>query len=315
MSLIRLIAVWLSATLAVTTLSLAGVPLTGAGGTKGGSSAPPPSYTGVGDVVSGAYANWGLRAYTASQADGAHAGIKAQRLSDGHTCDLLITTGGFVLSTSVTANCSAGGENGQAASAWGASDTLLAATFYDLSGNGRDVSHAYDGGQAVLTLGATAATTYATAAGGAYCTTGTHSLPVTVSVSAVYYRATTSGFQTIVSFGGIPAQLGSGSGADKILFYAGNQPNVTLTDNTWHAVQAIFNGASSSVYIDGSSTTGLDPGAIGSTAAAICFNSSANAWVGRYREATVYANAQAASFASSLSGLDGVQRGASGWGF
>lgn len=53
--------------------------------------------------------------------------------------------------------------------------------------------------------------------------------------------------------------------ANQVLLYAGTvATNQTVNDNTWHTHQATFNSSSSAAYIDGSSTTGLNPGTAGS---------------------------------------------------
>jgi hypothetical protein len=77
------------------------------------------SYVGAGDVVSGATAWFGLRAYNAAYASGSNAAINLRRASDNHTCNLLITTSGGLGNT---ANCSTGGDNGQSAAAWAGTD-------------------------------------------------------------------------------------------------------------------------------------------------------------------------------------------------
>lgn len=80
------------------------------------------------------------------------------------------------------------------------------------------------------------------------------------SVSSVQRR--TGAF---TSFGGvIQANAGTGFGynnsANTGAMYKGVVGSFAMTDSAFHATQAVFNGASSSVLMDGTSTTGLNPG-------------------------------------------------------
>lgn len=73
-------------------------------------------YTGPGDVVAGATAWYGLRAYSAAvAATGTQKAVKIRRASDDHLCDVLIATSGLLGNT---ANCGTGGDNGQSVAAF-----------------------------------------------------------------------------------------------------------------------------------------------------------------------------------------------------
>jgi hypothetical protein len=83
------------------------IPLTGAGrvfiGSGGGSSA---ALVFPGDIVSGAWAWWGLRAYNAAYATGSNNAINVRRASDNATQNIVILTSGALDIT--TANSFAG---------------------------------------------------------------------------------------------------------------------------------------------------------------------------------------------------------------
>ena len=115
-----LLAIGPAAEASITTTG-AGKPVAAGGGGGG--------YTGPGDVVSGAAVFYGLRAYNATWADGAHKAVNIKRASDGQTCDVLLTTSGGL--GNVTA-CSGSGSG--AASAFCASDTCTVVTWYDQAG-------------------------------------------------------------------------------------------------------------------------------------------------------------------------------------
>lgn len=81
----------------------------------------------------------------------------------------------------------------------------------------------------------------------------TQAQPVTVSV--VYIRGSASGD---VVYAGGPLV---GASNNVVRMNAGTIVDTTATNGSWHAAQAIFNGASSAAYVDGGSSTGLNAGA------------------------------------------------------
>jgi hypothetical protein len=73
--------------------------------------------------------------------------------------------------------------------------------------------------------------------------------------------------RTTVTFGnvfggatGANAVLGEVNTANTLFFYAGGQVNCTAADNAAHAIQAVFNGASSVANVDGTQTSGNSGG-------------------------------------------------------
>jgi len=221
------------------------------------------AYTGPGDIItSNALGWWGLRAYSA-----ATRGTNAVRLCDAldaHCADAITdaTTGNLVIPSS-NPDCT------------GSACTIK--TWYDQSGAlGCTSATACDVTQATIALRPTLTVS---CIGSLPCATWTatqgmqsalfdanHAQPYTFS--AVFKRTgafTNAGYALGQDSGAIG--LGFDTSADTGLIYAGTYPtNFTLSDSTNHAVQALFNDASSSVYVDGSSTS-LSPGVNGLTTA------------------------------------------------
>lgn len=104
--------------------------------TMGGASGAPASYTGPGDVVSGAKAFWGLRAYNAAYATGSNKAVQVTRTSDSETCDVLINSSGNLGNTT---GCS-GADSGVTIATFCNATTCNVKKFYDQSGNGFDIA-------------------------------------------------------------------------------------------------------------------------------------------------------------------------------
>ena len=85
------------------------------------------AYVGPGDIVSGATAWYGLRAYSAAiAATGTQKAINIRRASDNTTKDILIRKSGNLDPTTAATFC--------------ASTTCYVTTWYDQTGNGNDVA-------------------------------------------------------------------------------------------------------------------------------------------------------------------------------
>jgi hypothetical protein len=77
------------------------------------------------------------------------------------------------------------------------------------------------------------------------------------SMSGVAVRTgNTTTFGTIINSGDNGPELPFGSSANSLGEYAGSVLTAAAKDGTWHAIQGLFNSASSSIYIDGSPTSG-----------------------------------------------------------
>lgn len=225
----------------------------------------PATYTGPGDVVSGANAWYSCqRAYNAAYATGSNKGCNVRRASDSETCDFLIaTTGSIGLSTA----CS-GADNGVSLATYCNATTCAVTKAYDQTGNGNDASQATAASQPNLTpsaFGSLAAMQTTGGTGhslvtGATVTSSTQ--PLSYSAVAEATTLTTSPFvgPIISSFqSGTQIQFAywdsttSASGAVRL--YAGANTTVTAAANALHAFQVLVNNASSVVRVDNTETT------------------------------------------------------------
>lgn len=94
----------------------------------GAQAVAPPSYQGPGDLIPGATAWYGLRAYTLNYAQAHGPLLRLHRLSDDDQCDVnAADTGGF----GQTANCPQSGNNGTTADAFCNATTCVVVALYD----------------------------------------------------------------------------------------------------------------------------------------------------------------------------------------
>lgn len=224
------------------------------------------SYQGPGDIVPSALFWVGLRAYNLTNADGTHKSVALTRTSDSHTCDLLIATAGNTLGT--TTSCSTGGDNGTAIATWCNATTCKIDKFYDQSGNSRDFVSTNSANEARLNTSPIAAEWFS--ATSPYCTSGSFAAAPQSTASLVAQANTgiaPASLGAFVAYGN-PSQVGWNS-TNTWFIYDGSVVTATASDSAYHAIQAVFNGASSDAYIDGSSNT-LNAGAGGSGSAAAC---------------------------------------------
>lgn len=142
-------------------------------------------------------------------------------------------------------------------------------TWYDQSGNGRDLTQATDANRPAIVLGAlgvwpcmefTTATMALLAAGNVTPATGL------ASFSVVGNRTVGTGAATLLRQNGNANRIGTSSVANTWRIVGGTSGSVAAAaaDAAWHAAIGVMNGASSLINIDGTETTGT---AAGSTAA------------------------------------------------
>lgn len=213
---------------------------------------PEPPYVGPGDVVSSATRWWGLRAYTLASV-GANA-VRLRRDSDNAEQDFATIAGG--------------GLDTSAISSFKGAANLFIVKLYDQSGNGVDFIQTTAASQLSFALSVLSAkpvgrkdvdnTNLVTASA-----FGTLAQPFTFSY--VTRRTSNILFRAVLadSVDGSP-QMGWADVSDTMRFYAGasNQDVSGVTDNMWHAVQAVFNGSSSDLNINGTVNT-KNPGTDG----------------------------------------------------
>ncbi len=212
------------------------------------------SYTGPGDIQSGAKAWWGLRAYSAAKR-----GTKAVNVcdaADAHCVDALTsaTTGNLVIPSS-NPDCTGG--------------ACTIKIWYDQSGGTNcgsaacDVTQATIGNRATLAINCIGSLTCAQGiiTNGEYDSTApitSLTQPYTLSVVSARTGSFTSE-QTVLYLRDGGGLVGFSSTTGQAEMFAGSFVQATAANTTTHAFQAMFNGASSNFYIDGSANT-LDAG-------------------------------------------------------
>lgn len=211
-----------------------------------------PVYSGPGDVVSGASMWWGLRAYNAAYIGNKL--INVIQTSNSHTCDILAASNGGLGNT---ANCSTGGDNGQSAASFCGS-TCNIDEAYDQTGNGNHILQATQSFQPLLVFNCIGALPCLQFTNGEVLTAGANFTPATgvLSLSTVGNRASGTGITSFVKETPSNRFVGNNGVANKWALVATGNFAVTATDASWHAGNAVTNGTSSVVNIDGSETTG-----------------------------------------------------------
>jgi hypothetical protein len=214
--------------------------------TGAGRGAPPATYTGPGDVVSGAVYWYGLRGYSAAYSTGTNPAV-----------DLVDQAG----ANPITINIKSDGTLDVAAIAtWVAAHTVTTikvTKLYDQSGNAAHGIQATLAAMPVLTLNVIGVRPALTFSGGQSVITGTVttvSQPWTVSGSTRVTAATGSYAGTF----GTNVGWGSDGGTNQIDLQAGADFFLNiLTPSTFQVVQGVANGVSSTIKVDnGSLNTG-----------------------------------------------------------
>lgn len=229
--------------------------LTGAGGKFKAGGGAPPSYVGPGDVSgwSGAYAHYGLRAYTAALAATQNALIRVATNDAGaNGTDIHSQTNGQINLTEIATF----------KSTYGAT-TIYVSTIYDQSGNGRHLSttSTFELPQLAENAIATTLPAFSLAPSRLISTASNNTAqaqPITLA-----YVAKFNGDGAVISDGSFGWILGrSFAGARRIS--AGSNENFDVTtDGTWESGQAVYKGAPSTFRLNGTDITGTgfgDPG-------------------------------------------------------
>ena len=226
------------------------------------------TYLGPGDVVSGAVAWWGLRAYNVAYATGSNPAADIVRASDSTTKTIdILSNGHFDVST---------------ASTFCASTTCTVAKLYDQTGNGCHLVQSTIGDQPALTfsgLGSLPVITWSTSSqtmrAASNCPTGAHHLLI------LLLRISNLKSTGVIMFGyaaGGRATFSFSGSTYKLHYYAGSDQDASSTPsiNTWNAMQALFNDSSSSVTYNGTvATFGSSPGT-NSMSGPACISSGCN---------------------------------------
>lgn len=292
-------------------LVIAQLSLLGVGGPH------PTGYTGPGNVVSGAVAWWGLRAYNQACANSNCQIINIFRASDSHQCDILASSKGGLGNT---ANCSTGGDNGETVATWCNATTCTVGQVYDQSGanscSGGNPCHIFQvtaADEPPINFSGIGSLPQMTFNGTTQNLNGNnHTLtlaqPLTIS-SVSQFTGSSQGpiFDGMAAF----TQVGSGIVAGDYFLYAGSVAEFTAAASTNFAVQGIFNNTSSAAYANGTLTSSLSPstGGFGGEDLAIGSDGT-HFWKGQIGEVGLWGSA---FNSTQYSAMNGNQR--SYWGF
>lgn len=212
------------------------------------------TYTGPGDIVSGASAWWSCAfSYSAAYATGTN-----------NACDLVDSATGLTTYTMKILS------NGKADTAGAAGSTACTVACnitraYDQTGNGRHVTQA--------TLSAMPTLTFSSLGGqpcGSFVRANSQDLASAASfptitqpftISTVAQRTgTVTAFQGLLSSTATALGLITHNAANQWDIFSGSLGGFTASDGSYHAVQGIFNGSSSIAEVDGTATTGISAG-------------------------------------------------------
>lgn len=248
-----------------------------------------PYQGGPGDIVSGAEAWWGLRAYTSASIGGN--AVRLRRDSDDAEQDFVTVAGGGLNTSSI--------------SSFKGAANLFVVTLYDQTGNGFHVTQATLAQQPAFTLSGLGSKPIVTCVGtSGLISAGTLTVSQPLTMSWVGNHNGPSGQQSYLLPGG-NLQLGCNFDANNQAFlYAGVgvDPKPTVSDDAWHALQGVCNGSSSDVNVDGSVNTG-NPGSAGCDAAIYVFvnASSAQRFDGSFVEAGIWGVAFSGANSTAMS--------------
>jgi hypothetical protein len=261
------------------------------------------AYTGPGDVataqgISQALVWWGLQAYSAAKA-----GTKAANIcnaGDANCADVnSLANGNFDVATAQGAPLNCGGAGG----------TCTIKTLYDQTGALSCFSTPCDVTQATIASRPTlvfncSSTNPCMACGGAALLQGSGGFPSTnqpFTYSLIVKRTGGSGsFTTAMEIsGGGNDLLQFANSANTMRMFGGASLSATVSDNSFHGIQAVWNSTSSDLNVDGTSNTGnAGTGSI-VTFWQLC-SDGANAMTGNLEEAGVWGIAFSGTNSSAI---------------
>lgn len=262
----------------------------------------PAAYTGPGDVVSGAKMWWGLRAYSLATVATRIANIC--NAADANCADVnSLSNGNFDVATATGAPLNCGGAGG----------TCTVKTLYDqTTGNNCtaatcDLTQATIGSRPTLTfncIGSLPCMTFNGIGTRLSSINSATSVSQPFTFSTVANSTATGAQQSVLQYsGGSSAQLGyRNSAANQVFGYAGTVLAATATDGSYHALQAVLNGASSDMNVDGTQTTGAGGASVMSSGFALGATTGATQWLsGTVTEAGAWNAAFSSGQSSSMS--------------
>jgi len=205
------------------------------------------TYTGPGNVVSGAAGWWGLRAYNAAYCTGSNDAATIRRASDNTTKTIVILS-----------NCTF---DVNTASTFCSGTTCYVTTLYDQSGNGNNMSQSTNADQPQLVFNCIsslpcmefAATPYLTA------TKNVSALPVTMATVMERYGDFSSALNYFAFSGNGTSNnaVYGATSANTVEFYAGSNMTATMSDSAQHSLIVVApSSGNSTIYVDDTATSG-----------------------------------------------------------
>ena len=207
-------------------------------------SGSAPSYTGPGDIISGAKIFIGLRAYNAAYATGSNPAADVCDAATGLTCSTIniLSSGYFDTAT--------------AAASLACAVKCIITKFYDQTGNGNDFTSVSSSGILTFNCLSTYPCIDTSAGANPYSgTTLTQASPMTLW--AISNRTSGSSYSTLFGATTADTEFGFVNASDAYIYGNPNELDLTgVSNNTWHALLSILNGSSSSINADGTQQTG-----------------------------------------------------------
>jgi hypothetical protein len=261
------------------------------------------AYAGPGDIVSGAYAWYGLRGYTAAYSTGSNPAADLVDQAGANPITINILSDGTLdvasIATWVTAN---------------SVSTIKVTRLYDQTGGGKHVSQATLATMPVLVLGPVTglatnrpAMVFANAQFlGRTTAFGISAQPLTMSCVAIRTSGTTD-VGMMAGANGNDAEMILQAATVASIFAGGSVVSTSQTNNAWHSFHGVFNTTSSVMNVDGSSgSTGTTGSGVINNASGIwlgrdSFASSGSWWVGNINEAGIWTSGLPSGNMSSLS--------------
>lgn len=204
------------------------------------------------DLAKDATACYSLRACKVSYATGRNNAITIRRASDNLAKNIVILSSGYLDIATAATFC--------------ASTNCFVTEWFDQTGNDNDVVQASAANQPRLILneGPTGSLPAVAFSGSEWLSSGAItgiSQPLVISAIAQRTGAYESAGAILSAFNNATAFLGMSftNNANKLGIYAGGQTYIFANDDSWHSIQALFNGASSMLEVDGN-VESVNPG-------------------------------------------------------
>ena len=236
------------------------------------------SYTGPGDIASGAAAWWGVRGYSAAYSTGSNPAVDLVDQAGNNPITINILSNGNLdvatINTWVTAH---------------SVTTIKVKKLYDQTGNANHVSQA-----TLINMPVLALNVIGSLPGILYDFSNSQTLvgstlpvsayPMWCSYVAERTGNTVANNQVInTNAGGAFAQFGFRQNVTSVYEYAGNVPTASASDNAFHAVQNYISGSGASnldsIYVDGTNTGGLNAGTSVPTGSVIVGDTAMNGYI------------------------------------